>query len=317
MKSRILRELSELASIHKLVPFIGAGCSYGHLNLDWNQIRDDLDESVKTSSMDHLIVAQEFVIKNGKEKLCEYLEKKLLIDSFTDEKGFNHLAVMALNLGIIYTTNQDNVMEKCFEKYGRNYTNIIELEDLGKSLPGNNLYIKFHGDLSKCSSVIFSLKDYENRIEDETNFLNIRLKSDLLAKNLLFIGYSFRDKNIHLMLKELQNVFGKSLPPSYMIAWEYSSELEELCSSYGVNLIDPLKTFPESSDNIEAFVKFLTELVNQTFYLKSEQEVRDLFNPSVPYTSRVVSIYEINAIRHVIDSSEFSKGCNIFRHNLD
>jgi hypothetical protein len=38
MPSHIIDELSKLASNHKLVPFLGSGCSKSHLNIDWDSI---------------------------------------------------------------------------------------------------------------------------------------------------------------------------------------------------------------------------------------------------------------------------------------
>ena len=213
----ILNELADLASKHKLVPFLGAGCSVNHLDYDWDNIRDDLIKEIGFLDDSHMVVAQKYIDTFGKDKLCEYLKHKLLIDTFEDYKGFSNIAVMSLGLGVIYTTNQDNVMERCFEKYRRKYSKIVKVEDLGIATPGDKLFLKFHGDLSNCDSVVFTTDDYE-RINDEDNFLNLRLKSDLLSKSILFIGYSLRDKNIQLILKEFKTIFKDKLPPAYTIA---------------------------------------------------------------------------------------------------
>jgi hypothetical protein len=110
MNSKI-EELANLAAKHKLVPFLGAGCSINHLNYDWDMIRDELSEDIDPENGDHLDVAQEYVQQHGKDQLCEYLRDRLLIEDFDDDRGFSNLAVMSLGLGVIYTTNQDNVMK--------------------------------------------------------------------------------------------------------------------------------------------------------------------------------------------------------------
>ncbi|MCS5696916.1 SIR2 family NAD-dependent protein deacylase [Desulfofundulus thermocisternus] len=315
--SKILKEIAYLASKHKLVPFLGAGCSINHLKCGWDEIRDELALQMNSLERDHLKIAQEYIDRHGKKAFCEFLKSKLLIDEFRDRNGFAHLAIMALGLGVIYTTNQDNVMERCLDKYGRRYKVIIELKDLAESTPGDTLYIKFHGDPSVPDSVVFGIKDYDMRISDTNHFLNIRLKSDLLAKSLFFVGYSFRDKNIRLIFEELKSIFGNKLPPSYMLAYSYSDELDRVCNEYGINLIDPLKEFPASKDNREAFEIFLTELVKETFLLKTNQEIQTLFNSPHPPTQRVISPLEIEALKSIIEQEDFLVACDKFRAVAD
>lgn len=317
MKKNIIKKLAKLGAKHKLVPFLGAGCSIPHLTYDWDDIRDDLMEKINIDCKDHLKVAQKYINEFGKEKFCNYLKDKFLIDEFNDNKGYSYLAIMSWQLGVIYTTNQDNVMEKCFEKYGRNYSKIVELEDLGYATPGDKLFIKFHGDLSIPESVVFGLEDYNNRIEDYYNFLNIRLRSDLLAKNLIFIGYSLRDKDIQFLLKELEEAFDGKLPQSYMIAWEYSDELQKICNEHGIKLIDPLKIFTQFNCNEVAFEKFLSELVEEILKLKTSNQIDHFFRSSTPPTRKVVTKFEIESVCKVVEKSDFKEGCEKFRAVFD
>lgn len=315
--SGILTELSQLAADHKLVPFLGSGCSVPHLNHDWNSIIDALAKEVNTNEKDYLLVAQEYVDHFSKQKLCDFLKQKFYIDNFSDELGYAHLAIMSLGTGVIYTTNQDNVMEKCFEKYGRNFKIIKSVEDFSNSMPGDRFYIKFHGDLSLPESVVFTQEDYEKRMENTDYFLNIRLKSDLLAKRLFFIGYSLRDVNIHQILTEIQNIFKGEMPKSYMLAFEYSEELEERCNQHGIKLINPLEELPECKTNKEAFEGFLQEFVTQTMLNKNEKQIKDIFRPSVPATERVVSPLEIESLARTVDLDDFKEACSKFRAILD
>lgn len=318
MPSYIIDELSKLASNHKLVPFLGAGCSKSHLNTDWNSISSEIVELVDEKADNNLDIAQYYVEKYGKNKFCEFLKEKLRIDDFDDEKGSVHTLILSFNLGVIYTTNQDNVMEKCIEKYGRNYKSIIDINDLAASFPSDNLYIKFHGDINDCESVIFSRDDYNKRIENKDHFLNIRLKSDLLTKSLFFIGYSLRDDNVNLILKELNDLFSDNLPNSYMLAWEYSKELAELCREYGIKLIDPLKEFPNENNDPEiSFEEFLSSLLDSTIYLKRNDELNDMLMPKIPPSMRVLTHFEINSLKKMSKLESFDELYNASREYLD
>lgn len=315
--SEILEELAHMAADHKLVPFLGSGCSVPQLQYDWDSIITALAREVNTKETDHLLVAQEYVDCFSKQQLCDFLKQRFYIEDFSDKLGYAHLAIMSLGTGVIYTTNQDNVMEECFEKYGRDFKLIKSIEDFSDSKPGDRLYIKYHGDLSLPESVVFSQQDYEKRMQDTEHFLNIRLKSDLLAKRLFFIGYSLRDKNIHEILTEIQNVFKGKMPKSYMLVYEYSKEIEERCNQFGIQLINPLIEFPECKTNQEAFEKFLQEFVTKTMLKKHEQQIKDIFRPSVPATERVVSQMEIEALDKIVDRDGFKDACSKFRAIMD
>jgi len=313
-----IKSLANLAAKHKLVPFLGAGCSVGHLKVDWNSLSKELADEIGLIGEDNnLVIAQKYVDIRGRVAFCEFLKKKLLVSKFLDCNGTAVLAIMSLQLGVIYTTNQDNIFEKCAEKYGRKYLSIVGLEDLSKSAPGDGLYFKYHGDLNVPDSVVFTTTDYQRRIADKNNFLDIRLKSDLLAKNLLFVGYSFRDPNIQCLFAELHTVFGGKLPPAYMIALNYSKELSELCGEHGIIIIDPKSKFPSAKSNIEAFELYISKLVEEVWGRKIHAEIDSLFRPSVPGSQRVPTMYEIGVLKVQCANSEFAAACKLFRGLID
>jgi len=126
-KNSIIDEIARLASNHKIVPFIGAGVSVNHLNLDWGSLTKEMSKQISTIETDNLIVAEEYVMQKGMDDFCNFLKGKLIIDEFDDNKGISHLAIISLGIRLIYTTNQDNVLELCAEKYGRKYNKIVEL----------------------------------------------------------------------------------------------------------------------------------------------------------------------------------------------
>ncbi|CAN7459289.1 SIR2 family protein [Paenibacillus sp. LjRoot56] len=315
--SKIINELSVLVSKQKLVPFIGAGCSVSMMP-DWDSLVNDMRQEVGlTSETDHLLIAQTYVDTFGREKFCEFLKNKLEINEFDDEKGYIHLTIMNMGVPAIYTTNQDNVMEKGYEKYGKKFRIIIEINDFAEVKLSEQLYIKFHGDLNKPESIIFTKEDYEKRIKENENALNIRLRSDLIAKNLFFIGYSFRDNNIQQMFDELNSAFFGRLPKSYMVAYRYSDRLQGLCDNYGITLIDPMKEIPNSSDPDLAFRDFLRLLIENARFKKFEDDLSDFFTspPNVP--RKIISKLEIEILEKTIREKEFRVGINSFREVCD
>jgi hypothetical protein len=314
---QIINELACLDASHKLVPFLGASCSKPHLKCDWQSLTIEMANFLNINpSIGSLAVAQQFVDKRGKVALCDYLRDRLLIDRFEDSLGTAHLAVLSLGIGVIYTTNQDNVFEQCAQKYKPQWRTIIQLEDLAAYRPGEPLYIKYHGDLYYPDTVVFSEKDYMSRIEDTNNFRNVRLRSDILAKSLLFIGYGFGDDTIQNIFGELRGAFGQKLPDAYLISYKSSNELKQVCKEFGVRLIDPYHEFQSRFDFDEAFERFLTLLVNTTYSKKTEADVKKLVDQKHS-PQPLVTKYEMQAMENNLLTLPFEEAVSSFRNTFD
>ena len=309
--------LANLATKYKLVPFLGAGCSKDLLGVDWDSIRDGMAEELNIQSDDHLKVAQVYVNQFGRDGLCRFLSQRLLIDTFDVEKGTADIKIMSLGLGLIYTTNQDNVLEKCFQEFGRDYKVITTIDDLAESNPRDWLLIKYHGHLSAPESVVFTADDYQLRIEQQDHFLNIRLRADALARNLLFIGYGMRDKNVLGLLEGLQRAFYGKLPQSYLIAFQSNDEFEKECAGYGVQVIDPRKEYPGIVDAKEAFDRFLSELAEQTIRKRYENEESMFFNPKLPRARKVLTLSELSIVEQVVNDGSANQAIRTFRNTID
>lgn len=293
--SEVFDTLSVLVAKKKLVPFMGPGCSAAFMhNMDRviNHIAKELGIDKESNNLE---VIQKYINTFGKENFCKVLRKKLNIDEFDDRKGYIYLLVMHMGASVIYTTNQDNIMEKACEKYKRKIRTIINLEDFGEIELSELPYIKFHGDFNYPDTIVFTDDDYKKRMNDTQNALNIRLRADLLAKNLLFIGYSFTDINIQQMFSELQEVFQGQLPKSYMIAYEYSDKLQSLCDKYNIELINPMNEFSEIKNNAEAFRYFLSCLMTESENKRRHKEIRKLsIKNTKPKNYLICDLYGFN-----------------------
>jgi hypothetical protein len=120
----------------------------------------------------------------------------ITIDDFVDSNGAAYLFLMGLQVRSYYTTNQDNVFEKCFAKYKRSLNVVASLDEMVTLDPTAPTLYKYHGSLDQPESIVFTATSYKQRYFSRTKLwdfhpMDIRLFSDLLGKSLLFIGYSF------------------------------------------------------------------------------------------------------------------------------
>jgi len=309
----LLEKISDLCSENRIIPFLGAGCSKQMLNCDWDSLMNEIATQYNISDIGNMKIAQRFIDAYGKDEFCKMLNSKLSSDNFDDDKGYIYLAIISMGIGTIYTTNQDNIMEKCCEKHGFEYKSIITIEDLISAKIGEGLYIKYHGDYSVPESVIFGEDEYLDRIDDKDNFIDIKLKADVLGRSLLFIGYSFRDINLKLFFRRLKNVFGK-IPTSYMIAWELNDDLQKECEKYNIQIVNPQEIYPDD-DVPTAYYKILNQFNDLVFKKKTRLSIDDFFNHK--RSRKVVSMHEIDSLNRLLGTVDCEQYIHKFRTIMD
>jgi hypothetical protein len=113
---------------------------------------------------------------------------------------------------IFYTTNYDEFLEQAFRASGRAVRVVATEEDIGFEVSESQI-VKYHGDLNNPDAMVMSEADYYKRMRLDGP-MDLKLRSDLLGRAVLFIGYSFRDINIAYLFQIVNEMF-KGLPHSF------------------------------------------------------------------------------------------------------
>lgn len=315
--SDLVTELAELTHQHRLVPFLGAGCSKQHLGVDWDSLTQKLAQRLSRppdGGATHPQIAEAFAQEHGLDELVAVLKDALLIDRFDDALGTTPLQILALELRSIYTTNQDNVFELACESHGRPVVRVSTLNDLSTVRPGDRLLYKFHGSLDHPETLVYTESQYADRIQDAWHFLNIRLRSDLLTKKFLFVGYSFRDGTTQSLFREMKARFADELPGSFLVAYQWSEELDALCYAHDVTCVDPSKHVDLStSDPAAAQERFLAMLCEGALSESVEEQLESFFEPRSPIPRRVLIRHQVEAVARLAEESEPEHALAAFR----
>ncbi|MCD1641922.1 SIR2 family protein [Aurantimonas coralicida] len=144
--------------------------------------------------------------------LTNWLVRRLDVPDDAVKNSRVHAALAALvNSSRFYTTNYDDLVERSLRLSGRTVQVVASERDMGM---GNELVevVKFHGDFDNPDAMVFSEGHYYKRLRLDTP-LDLKLRSDLLNRVALFLGYSFRDLNIGFLF-DILNEMLKSLPGS-------------------------------------------------------------------------------------------------------
>ena len=230
-----LEELKEAIKRKNVILFVGAGVSK---NLGLPNFSELIDKVAELLGYDPEI----FKSLSNYQSLLEYykIKKKSIGELRSDmdskwhksdikiEESEIHELLVKLGFPIIYTTNYDKWLERAFDYYDKKYTKIVNVKDFIEIRDGVTQIIKFHGDFSDDDSIVLTESSYFERLEFSSP-LDIKLRSDILGKTILFIGYSLEDINMRLLIYKLNKIWSeyKEYRPKSFIFLTKPNEVEE------------------------------------------------------------------------------------------
>lgn len=89
-----------------------------------------------------------------------------------------------------------------------------------------------------------------------------------------------------------------------------------MCSEFNIECIAPSYIFQNISDK-EAFEKYLYELVEKAFSIKTEAEIDNIFHPKTPSISRVINSIEVKLLKQTLDKEDLTLAIKKFRAKID
>ena len=169
-----------------------------------------------------------------------------------------HKSIANAKFPIIYTTNYDRWIERSLELYQKDYTKIASVSDIPQIKDGVTQVIKFHGDFDNDESIVLDESSYYERLEFESP-LDIKLRSDVLGKSVLFVGYSLADVNLRFLFYKLaklwsSNKCGGTQPKSYVFTHRPNPVQEAILEQWGIKMITSHEDDPQ-----KALLEFLTK----------------------------------------------------------
>ncbi|WP_042778664.1 SIR2 family protein [Sinorhizobium fredii] len=230
MRPTVPSELKKLYRLGRVVPFVGAGASMsfqwevpGSTSVQrgpsWSEMVDEscrqmgyTDPELLRYRGTDLQILEFFEQKMGNfAPLTNWMVRKFHVPDDAIMSSKVHTALAALeNSKTFYTTNYDDLLERSLKLAGRSVKVVARERDMG--INDSVEVVKFHGDFNNPDLMVFSEGHYYKRLRFEVP-LDFKLRSDLLNRVALFVGYSFRDLNIGFLF-DLLNELLKSLPDS-------------------------------------------------------------------------------------------------------
>lgn len=259
--------LKEAVRKRQVILFAGAGVSAVLGAPTWGQLIDHIGEELgfepdvfRSLSTNYLTLAEYYKIERGSiGPLRSWMDKNWNFSDDDIRKSRVHELMVELDFPTIYTTNYDSNIEKAFEIRGKKVRKIVDVKDFLFVEGDERQVIKLHGDFDDDESIVLTETHYFNRLSFESP-LDIRLRSDVLARPVLFIGYSLSDINVRMLLHKLWETWDSSpyrsqQPSSYVFLPRPNPIEERVLAQWGVKTL-----VGEDPDPAKSLEKFLFEL---------------------------------------------------------
>lgn len=249
--------------------FVGAGVSATLGVPTWSGLIDHMatdlgyDPALFASPSGSFMTLAEYhnIERGGVGQLRSWMDTNWVATDHQLKASEIHNLIVRLDLPLIYTTNYDRFLERALSLAGKDVAKIASVRDLRAARDGQVHVVKFHGDFDNDDSIVLAESDYFRRLAFDTP-LDIKFRSDVLGRSVLFIGYSLSDINIRLLLFKLTQAWDSSghrshRPRSYVFSPRPDPIQEAVLGKWGVQLIS------EDTDNPElALPTFLSRLAD-------------------------------------------------------
>lgn len=276
-----IEKIKQINSNENLVIFVGAGVSKNSGVCSWwelvKEIADKIGENKCTSceikdlicgkcgeqielcsidgyncklkydfsAEDFLRIPQHFYESFGdaeeeKKPYYDFLKDKFCSDEY--ETNIIDEIIVKLQPEHIITTNYDHLLENVNDPRVSKYAVITKDDDI-LSKKGRNYIIKMHGDIDDIENIVLKEDDYLNYSQNHI-IIETFIKSLLIDKTFLFVGYSLNDNNLKLIMSYI-DFFVKekrveNRQPHYLVVDQVKDPVHDIpyWKNKGVELID-------------------------------------------------------------------------------
>lgn len=264
-----MEQLRQAYRSRRLILFVGAGVSMALGLPSWRQLIDHIavelgfDPDVYRTFGSDLTLAEFYRLRNGQiGPLRSWMDREWHSSAIDISKSRVHELMAKSKFELIYTTNYDRWIERAFEYYKMPHVKIASVGDLTKPVSAEATQIvKFHGDFDDDSSIVLDESSFFERLEFESP-LDIKLRSDVLGRSVLFIGYSLTDINIRYLFYRLSNLWHKTArgmpqPRSFIFSDKPNPVQERALDQWNIEMINAT-----SDDHTKSLIELLEGLAS-------------------------------------------------------
>lgn len=258
----------------KLVVFAGAGISIDAGVPSWGKLIEEIkkDLDLPENESDYLKIPQIYYNERQEKEYIEKIRKVLGHKKLKHNEI--HEEIFELNPEHILTTNFEDLLEQVINKNSLPFSIVKQDVDLPYS-NNTKLLVKIHGDLESTNFVLKE-DDYINYSKDHP-LIEAFINSVFATKVVLFIGYSFNDYNLKLIVQNVRNILGNNFQNAYLLSIDRKihQSHKQYLKNKGINVLDyfDADTIDDSGKKNKNYIEeFLNgkNIYNETYFKKIE-----------------------------------------------
>ncbi|MFB8386911.1 SIR2 family protein [Microbacterium sp. NPDC055910] len=187
--------------------------------MDWKGLLEEFASDLKLDldvEQDLTVVAQYHLNREPARSRLR-LHAKLVEEFSKSGTSAAHDALAKLPIDLVWTSNYDTLVEDSFRAAGRTVrvkNSSAKLIEAGSKAA--TTVFKLHGDLEDPKTIVITRDDYRTYTRNFPGFRD-RLRADLSERTFLFLGFSFTDPHLDLILNELRLAFGDSKREHFVV----------------------------------------------------------------------------------------------------
>lgn len=305
-KKAFLRDLEKELAEENVAVFAGAGMSAGSGFVNWAELLRPIAEELglDVDKENDLVALAQYHCNDNANNRSQLNQR--LIDEFSRKsiETENHRILCRLPIRTYWTTNYDKIIENALEKSGK-VSDVKHTNDhLSTTKPKRDAVVyKMHGDVEHASQAVLTKDDYERYHVKMDQYL-ANLKSDLISKTFIFIGFSFTDPNLDYILSRVRVAYENNQRRHYCFIRNIKKDKNEEEADFEYRKRKQL-----------FFIKDLERFNIKTILVDEYEEITDLLiKLEIKYKSRTIFISgaaceygdleEKKALRFVYDLSK-------------
>ena len=240
-----------------LEQFVNECESQGKLNYDKSELQDKIERGEY-----YLDIADACARSLGVSGYRDFIRRRFNIQFGFDDVPPAYRELLDLDIRTILTTNWDRIPEVG----GRGAYNIFTNRRVPDAIRANaerqKLVMMLHGEANDAESLVFTRDDYNRIIYRNEQPLEDFLKMIFMSDTVLFIGFSFTDPHLDMVLSAIHTTNAGNVQQHYVLLPDVSSfRKDALEESYGVRVI-PYTPSDPSHPEVLQFVRLLSTLKN-------------------------------------------------------
>ena len=236
----VLDRITSEVQRNNAILFVGAGISVGSGLPSWLELMRPLaDELGKKLPPSHFLngtvlldIAESFERERGRNALVRYLKDSLNKPN-VDPNETHYLLTALARQGLVITTNYDSLLEEAYRDSELTYHTVVSDSDLGYWDESVARIVKLRGDLNQPNSLVITQRDLDS-YSLRCPLINNYVRGLFSVRTPVFLGYSFSDPDLTLLMNQLQYLLGSNIKNVYALLFDLTPEEVSICRSRGI-----------------------------------------------------------------------------------